>query len=253
MCIMLGRNRMSMGLLSDSAVHAQEHKDLENVELAKLNLSDIIQVDFPDDQYYKKQTAKKQLVLHHTVSGQGVNGDINWWRSTADHIATAIIVDWKGGIYQCFSSKYWGHHLGIHASNNVALNKASIGIEIDAWGGLVRKKKDWYPAKWDKDLKKHVANTKVAPIKKVQQYSHGFRGFYGFEKYTDEQIEAVRQLLVYWRDVYDIPLDYNEDMWDISQLALSGEAGVWTHVSYRKDKSDCHPQPKLVKMLKSLK
>lgn len=252
MCTMVGRNRMSMGLLGDSTFHAQKQKDVEGTELAKLNLRDIIQVDFPDDQYYKKQQSKKQIVLHHTVSGQGVKGDLAWWRSTADHIATAILVDWKGGIYQCFSSKYWGHHLGIHASNNVALNKASIGIEIDAWGGLVRKAKLWYPAKWNKDLKKHVANTKVAPIKHVQKYPNGFRGFYGFEKYTDEQIEAVRQLMVYWKDVYDIPLIYNPDMWDISQQALSGKAGVWTHVSYRKDKSDCHPQPELVKMLKSL-
>lgn len=250
---MIGRNKFSMGLIDDSTLFAQAEKDKEGDALAKLNLRNIIQVDFPDDQYYKKQTSKKQIVLHHTVSGQGVKGDIAWWRSTADHIATAIIVDWNGGIYQCFSSKYWGHHLGIKASNNVALNKASIGIEIDAWGGLVREKNEWYPAKWNKELRKHVANTKVAPIKNVHQYSKGFRGFYGFEKYTDEQIEAVRQLLVHWRDTYNIPLDYKEDMWDISNKALAGESGVWAHVSYRKDKSDCHPQPELVQMLKSLK
>ena len=250
---MIGRNKFSMGLIDDSASFVQAEKDKENQKLAKLNLSDIIQVDFPDDQYYKKQTAKKQIVLHHTVSGQGVNGDIAWWRSTADHIGTAILVDYKGGIYQCFSSKYWGHHLGIKASNNVALNKASIGIEIDAWGGLVRSNRLWYPAKWDKSLKRHVANTNVTPIKNVQVYPNAFRGFYGFEKYTDEQIEAVRQLLVFWGENYKIPLDYNEDMWDLSSKALAGDDGVWTHVSFRADKSDCHPQPELIEMLKSLK
>ena len=41
-------------------------------------------------------------------------------------------------------------------------------------------------------------------------------------------------------------------MWDISDKALAGEAGVWTHVSFRTDKSDCHPQPELIQMLKSL-
>ncbi len=251
---MIGRNRLSMGLFYDTTFYSQVEKDREGDEFGrKLNLRDIIQVDFPDDQYYKKQQSKKQIVLHHTVSGQGVNGDLAWWRSTADHIATAILVDWKGGIYQCFSSKYWGHHLGIHALNNVALNKASIGIEIDVWGGLVRKNKQWYPAKWDKETKIHVANTRVAPIKNVQKYPNGFRGFYGFEKYSDEQIEAVRQLLMYWGDVYNIPLNYNENMWNISQQALSGKAGVWTHVSFRADKSDCHPQPELVQMLKSFK
>lgn len=250
---MFGRNRFSMGLLNDTVLFAETEKNKEKVELAKLNLSDIIQVNFPDDQYYKKQTSKKQIVLHHTVSGLGVGGDIAWWRSTAAHVATAILVDYKGGIYQCFSSKYWGHHLGIKASNNVALNKASLGIEIDAWGGLVRSNRQWYPAKWDKKLKRSVANTRVAPIKNVQVYPTAFRGFYGFEKYTDEQIESVRQLLVFWGDKYNIPLDYNEDMWDLSDSALRGDDGVWAHVSYRADKSDCHPQPELIQMLKSLK
>jgi len=98
-----------------------------------------------------------------------------------------------------------------------------------------------------------VANTRVAPIQNVQVYEQGFRGFYGFEKYTDAQIEAVRELLVFWNERYKIPLDYHDDMWDISNEALAGKAGVWTHVSYRKDKSDCHPQPELIEMLKSLK
>lgn len=225
----------------------------EEEELKKLNLKEIIQVDFPDDQYYKTQTAKNQIVIHHTVSGQGVNGDIAWWRSTTARIATHIIIGWDGKIYQCYSSKYWGHHLGIHASNNKALNKASIGIEIDAWGGLIKHKGHWYPAKWDDVLKKMLPNTKILPIKKVTEYPDGFRGFYGFESYTPEQIEAVRQLLVFWNKTYNIPLDYHEDMWDVSSDALSGKDGIWTHVSFREDKSDCHPQPELVEMLKSLK
>lgn len=247
-----------------SVTQATAKKELvkEQNVLKKLNFKDIITVDFPDDQYYRAAYAKNQIVLHHTVSGQGANGDINWWRSTADHIATAIIVDWKGDIYQCFGSKYWGHHLGVKSSfikergttvSNVDLNKKSIGVEIDAWGGLVRTNRQWYPAKWDVDLKKFVANTRAGVVQNVQVYEKPFRGFYGFEKYTDEQIESVRQLLVYWNERYGIPLDYHEDMWDISNNALNGKDGIWTHVSYREDKSDCHPQPEFIQMLKSLK
>lgn len=225
----------------------------EKKELKKLNLKDIIKVDFPDNQYYRTQTTKNQIVLHHTVSGQGVDGDINWWLSTTSRIATHVIVDWEGKIYQCYSSKYWGHHLGSKTSNNKALNKASIGIEIDAWGGLVEKDNRWYPAKWDKTLKKFIPNTRAREVKNVTKYPNKFRGFYGFETYTQEQIEVVRQLLVYWGKTYKIPLDYHEDMWDISSNALKGDSGIWTHVSYRKNKSDCHPQPELIKMFKSLK
>lgn len=138
-------------------------------------------------------------------------------------------------------------------SRNLLLNKESIGIEIDAWGGLVKHNRQWFPAKWDATLKRNVANTRVKPIQNVQPYSEGYRGFYGYEKYTNEQIEAVRKLLVFWGEIYNIPLKYNEDMFDVSKKALNGDAGVWSHTSYRKDKSDIHPQPELIQMLKSLK
>lgn len=232
---------------------ADKEKANEKKVLEKLDLGEIIQVDFPEDQYIREAYDKNQIVLHHTVSGQGVNGDIAWWRKTAVRVGTAIIIGWDGKIYQCFSSKYWAYHLGLKTANNKPLNKGSIGVEIDAWGGLVRTNRQWYPAKWDSVSSKFVANTSVSPIQNVQVYPQGFRGFYGFEKYTDEQIEAVRQLLVFWNERYDIPLDYHEDMWDVSDNALDGKDGIWTHVSYRKDKSDCHPQPELIEMLKSLK
>lgn len=249
---MISRSLFSFGLLADTLAYAENQKKVEKKAIAELDLKKIIQVDFPDDQYYKVQTKKKQIVLHHTVSGQGVDGDIAWWRSTADHIATSMIVGFDGKIYQCFSSKYWAHHLGCKRSNNVALNKGSIGIEIDAWGGLVRHNRLWYPAKWDKELKRNVANTSVRPISNVQTYEQGFRGFHAFEKYTDAQLEAVYKLLIYWKSRYGIPLTYNPAMWEVNEDALNGKAGVWTHVSFREDKSDCHPQPELIAMLKSL-
>lgn len=234
-------------------VTAEKEKTKEAKVLKKLDLGEIISVKLPENQYIRKAHKKTQIVIHHTVSGQGVNGDISWWRQTAVRVGTAIIVGWDGKIYQCFGSKYWAYHLGLKTGNNKKLNQGTIGIEIDAWGGLVKKNNQWYPAKYDKVLKKFVANTKVAAIQNVQTYPNRYRGFYGFEKYTDAQIEAVRQLLVFWGDRYNIPLDYKQDMWDISSKALSGESGVWTHTSYRSDKSDCYPDERLIAMLKSLK
>ena len=260
---MISLNKLSFGLFSDFKSYSKKETQKEAKEInKKLNIHDIIQVDFPHDQYYRYQTSKNQIVLHHTVSGHGVSGDINYWRSTVERVATHIIIDWTGKIYQCYSSKYWGHHLGIKnafiekmgtTKSNVYLNEHSIGIEIDAWGGLVRYKRLWYPAKWDKKLKRFVANTSLRPVENVQVYENGFRGFYGFEKYTAEQIEALRELLVFWNEKYGIPLNYHEDMWDVSKNALNGVDGIWTHVSYRTDKSDCHPQPELIQMLKNLK
>jgi N-acetyl-anhydromuramyl-L-alanine amidase AmpD len=247
---MISLNKFSLGLLQDTKEYAWRCKIAES---EALNLKDIISVNFPEDQYYKQQTLKKQIVLHHTVSGQGTDGDISWWRSTADRVGTAVIIGWDGRIYQCFSSIYWAHHLGTHAANNQVLNMSSIGVEIDAWGALIKVNGKWYPASWDVNLKKNIPNVTVKPIQNVQEYPQGFKGFYGFEKYTEQQICSLKKLLVYFRDKYGIPLRYNETMWNLSDDALGGEQGVWTHVSYREDKSDCHPQPELIQMLKSLR
>lgn len=248
----ISTNILSLGLFPDTLAHAMVEKDSEKKEYDKIDLSKVIQVDFPEEQYFKEQTDKKQIVLHHTVSGQGADGDISWWRSTADRIGTAVIVDWKGDIFQCFSTKYWAHHLGTHAANNKALNMASIGIEIDAWGGLVQENGLWYPAKWDVVLQRNVPNKAIKPIQSVQVYDNPYRGFYGFEKYTNAQIETVAKLLIFWGEKFGISLNYNESMWDVSREALNGDTGVWTHNSYRSDKSDCHPEPELIEMLKSL-
>lgn len=246
---MISLNKYSFGLLNDVKSYAISEKDKEAASLIELDLNSIIQVDFPDNQYKREQTDKKQIVLHHTVSGQGVEGDIAWWRQTVERIGTAIIIGWDGKIYQCFSSKYWAYHLGAGNSN---LDKFSIGIEIDSWGGLIKYMNKWYPAKWDAKLKKYIANISVKPITNVIEYPQGYKGFYGFEKYTDAQIESVRQLLVFFSKKYNIPLTYNENMWNVNTDALNGKSGVWTHTSFRNDKSDCYPDNDLIKMLKSL-
>lgn len=229
-----------------------------------LDTKKIIQNPLPENQYYKEECAKKVVVLHHTVSGDGVAGDINYWKTTPEKIATCVLIERNGKIYQCFSSRLWAHHIGCKTSIftkfglpdiNVQLNKQSIGIEIDSWGGLVKDDKgEWRVASYDTTLRKFVPNYKVAaiPANNVQVYEKGYRGFYGFEKYTAPQIQSVKELLEYWKETYKIPLTYNPDIWDVSKRALSGEAGVFVHCSYRTDKSDLHPQPEIIEMLKSL-
>jgi len=41
--------------------------------------------------------------------------------------------------------------------------------------------------------------------------------------------------------------------WLAEPVAYSQAKGIWTHVSYVPDKSDCQPQPELVNLLKTLK
>ena len=242
--------------------------------LKPINTSTIVAVDFPETKYYPLEYPKKVIVLHHTVSGPGVRGDIDHWLSLADRIATCIIIDDKGVANQCFSSKYWAHHLGVKATylqakgftdwstRNTELNRSSIAIEIDNWGALVPGDGTIKQFGLNEDKTPHMVNTVVgkyyaaygnAVTCDMQHYPAGFRGFYYYEKYNEAQLKTVGELLLLWNIKYGIPLDYKDNMWDINNNALGGESGVWTHVNYREDKSDCHPQPELIEMLKTLK
>lgn len=208
--------------------------NLKPIDLAKIET-----INFPKKEYFQEIFPKTQIVLHHTVSGDGVNGDISTWEGDPRRIATCIIVDRSGIPWQLFSSKHWAHHI---AAGKETLEKYSIGIEIDNWGQLT-------PA-----LNGKFRNYYGQEIYAVAQYyPQGFMGYNYYEKYTTAQIQTVGELLLYWRLMYGISLKYNEDMWNKTQNALSGKNGVWTHVSYRgSGKSDCHPQPELIEMLKTL-
>lgn len=225
------------------------------MKIKELDISKIVQIKFPDNQYYREETNKNQIVLHHTVSGPGIDGDIATWLNDSSRIATHFIVERNGVINQCFSSKYWGHHLGLkseflksngfkdYQTRNTLLNKSSISIEIDSWGILTKNTNGSYNSCYNKPVSSNIG---------VIKYDKKYRGGQYFEKYTTEQIIAVSELIVYLSKKYNIPLNYNSDMWDVSKLALGGNSGIYTHTSYRSDKSDCHPQPELITMLKSL-
>lgn len=227
--------------------------DLKPIDLAKIET-----VPFPEKDYYKEECPKKQIVLHHTVSGAGVNGDIKTWEDDPTVVGTAIIVDHAGIPWQLFSSKYWAWHLGI---GNKARDSQSIGIEIDNWGWLIPGDgttkafgNPKNPKMVDTVVGKYYAYYGNPVLTKMQYYPEGYGGYYYYEKYTDAQIRTVGELLLYWKQRYSIPLTYNPGMWDVSQDALGGKPGVWTHVSYRTKpgKTDCHPQPELIEMLKTL-
>jgi len=207
-------------------------------ELKPLNLSKIKMVDYPSSKYFEEVYDKKQIVLHHTCSGPGVRGDLDTWLMNPHRVATCIIIDRDGTPNQMFSSKYWGYHTG----KGARIDKASIAIEFDSWGGLNLKNGNFYATYGNKV---NVPTT---------HYANGFRGYEYYESYTDEQIQTAGELILFWRDRYGISTDYNSDMWDISDRALTGSGGIWTHVSYRpaSDKQDCHPQPSLIEMIKSL-
>jgi len=225
--------------------------------LKPLELSKIVIYPFPETKYFKEEFPKTQVVLHHTVSGPNVDGDVDTWVKGKYNVGTAIIIARDGTPYQIFSSKYWAYHLGAGDHNQ---DRRSIGIEIDNWGWLTlgngslktfRHKNRIFPWRFKTTSPNkyytYYGNVVNVPI---QYYPNGFRGYQYYEKYTNAQIQTVGELLLLWKMKYSIPLKYNDTMWDISQKAMDGTPGIWTHDSFRKDKTDCHPQPELIDMLK---
>jgi len=223
-----------------------------------LDVTKIKQVPLRESQYIKEEIKKTQIVLHHTAGNSSGVGTIKMW-DTDDRgrIATCVTISGKGlskdthdgEICQAFSSKYWAYHLGIkpdvfraNALPYKSIDPVSIGIEICSWGPLDKKGDKFY----------NYVDREV-PADQVTELATPYKGHKYYHRYTDAQIESVRQLLAYWNKVYGIPLTYNEkDMWSVSKNALSAVPGVYTHNSYRKDKSDIHPCPRMIAMLKSL-
>lgn len=224
-----------------------------------LDLSKIKQVPLSEGQYVNEETKKLQIVLHHTAGNSSAPGTIKMWNADdRGRIATCVVISGKGlsqdtfdgEIAQAFSSKKWAYHLGIkpdvfraNALPYRSLDPLAIGIEICNWGPLTLKS----DGKFYNYVDRVVSNDQVCTLAKP------YKGHLYYHAYTDAQIESVRQLLVYWNKIHGIPLTYNEkDMWEVSKNALSAVPGVYTHNSYRRDKSDISPQPKMIAMLKSL-
>lgn len=212
------------------------------------------QITFPDAQYIQEEHKKVQIYLHHTAgnaSGENVYKD---WESNTERIATCVVISGKGAncvdgqIIQGFSSKHWAFHLGLKESTfqkagvkYKSLDKISIAIELCNWGQLTYKDEKFY----------NYVN-RVVPFGEVCKLDKPYKGYQYFHNYTDAQIASVKELLLSWKEKYNIPLTYNPDIWDITPRALKGEAGVFTHNSVRTDKVDVYPHPKLIAMIKSL-
>ena len=90
-----------------------------------------------------------------------------------------------------------------------------------------------------------------------------FKGYLNWHKYSDEQIKAVRELLLYISNRDNIDLHEGLYKWikkegalkafDFHKEAYEGNVkGLLTHTNIRKDKCDCSPQPNLVDMILSL-
>lgn len=215
----------------------------------------IKEINFPETQYYAEEQTKNQIILHHTVSDpMSAVGDINSWTSDTGRIATYIVLGYDGTMNRCFPSKCWAHHIGVKAESlkamgfkdyqtrNVELNKHSIAIEIDSWGGLIKKDNILYNA-----YGKPVDATKFEIVE------CDWRGYKYFQKYSKNQMDALAELLPILMKRYGISsYGVKDGNLDVRNDALSGKSGIFSHSNYRNDKSDLYPDKDLIEMLKNI-
>lgn len=219
-----------------------------------LNTPATTMVSFPATQYFAEEHKKKQIYLHHTAGGSSGHNVFKDWANSPERVGTCVAISGSGAItkdgeiVQGFSSKHWAYHLGLELKTFtkfklpfIWLDKTSIGIEVCNFGYLTEKNGKFYT----------YVGTEM-PKQFVTELDTPHRGFKYFHRYTDNQIESVKQLLLFWSERYGIPLDYNNDIWDLCPRALRGDAGVFTHNSVRADKTDIYPCPRMIAMLKSL-
>jgi len=210
----------------------------------------IIQKHIDDSQYYKHENPKSILVLHHTAGGPNPYNVLHGWNFNAERVGTAYVIAGKedktksykdGDIVEAFDPKYHAYHLGLKTANNLDVTEKSIGIEICNWGQLVKKENKFY----------NYVNTE-ASAEEVVTFTSPFRGFLYYHKYTDAQLASLKALILHLCDKFKIDKKFRPEIFDINHTALNGGSGLWTHVSYRSDKNDCSPQPKLIDLLNSL-
>ena len=205
-------------------------------------------IQYPFNRPLKSSMKKTQIMLHHTVSKPGGGKKVidEWNNREGQNVATHFVLDTDGVVYQTFEMEgYYAYHVGINHPNNFKLTQTAIGIEIVNWGGLTNKVGSVVNAYGQ------TVGSYNSPD--IISFKDGYRGYYFFQKYTNAQIDALRLLLLKISDKFNIPLDYQSDMWDVSSNALGLKPGIWSHTSVKAEKSDIFPQPEMIGMLKSLK
>lgn len=188
------------------------------------------------NQYFSQVYEKKQIVLHHTAGSRSATNTANFWNGNIEAVATDFIIDGDGTIIRVIPKGYWAWHLGVGRGD---LDSAAIGIEICAYGYLYERGGLYYNA--------YGGIVSPEEVERKQ-----FKGFQYFQTYTEKQIESLGLLLKYLQTEYSIPFSYSDSIFAYSEEAMAGKKGIYTHNSFKQDKTDIYPAKNIVSLLKSL-
>lgn len=207
-------------------------------------------------QYVNTKSTKDFIVIHHTAGWDNPYNTISSWdRDSRGRVATEYVIGGKncktgdatydGKILRAFPEGYWAYHVG--SAGVSGLDKRSVAIETCNFGHI-------------KDGKTYA--DVVCQPDQIVTLAKKFRGYQQFQRYTDKQLESLRQLLLYIgnRDNIDLHKGLYEwikkqgaDAFEFQSDAYNGKVkGIVSHTNIRKDKEDMFPQPELLDMIMSL-
>ena len=108
-------------------------------------------------------------------------------------------------------------------------------------GGLVKKEGLYY-------------NCYGTPISKdLEVVECHWRGYKYYQKYSDAQINTLKELLPIFVKRYNISTyGLKDGNFELRRDCLEGKSGIYSHSNYRNDKSDLYPDTRIVELLKDL-
>ena len=225
----------------------------ENLEV--VNALKIIKHYMPEDAYFKGPVKKQWLFLHHTAGWENPYQVADMWaRDNRGNVATEFILGgqsikdgsskFDGEIIQCFPEGGYGWHTG---TGNSVMHRNSVGIEVCCMGQIV-------------DGKTYVG-TKADPSQ-VVKLAKPFRGFQYWHRYSDQQINTLKNWILFMSNKYNIDPRVGLVEWvrakgadgfDVLDLTKANSTpGMYSHTNVMKGKVDMFPQQELIDMLLSL-
>ena len=214
--------------------------------------------------YIPEETKKTMIVLHHTAGGQFAKETISGWTKNTIPVSTHYVIERDGTTEYVFDEKYWSYH-----ATNDAISKVSISVELISYGTLKvggdEKYYAWPPNDENKrPTYKTLLRDQSSAVQMVDKdgkpITKPYRGFTYFQGYTPEQIKALENLIIGWKQKYpniNWKFDYNNLFPGMGQTEIitspNAEAlipGVYSHCSTFKEKLDILPQKELIDMLK---
>jgi hypothetical protein len=205
--------------------------------------------------YFAGPVPKQWIFLHHTAGWEDPYQVADMWaRDNRGNVATEFILGgqsvrngntkYDGELIQCFPEGGYGWHTG---TGDSVMHRNSVGIEVCCMGQIVNGKT--------------YVGTPADP-NQIVKLAKPFRGFQFWHKYSDAQITALKQWILFVAEKYDIDptvglVEYvkakGADGFDVLDLDRANKTpGMYSHTNVLRGKVDMFPQQELIDMLLSL-